>query len=59
MAKPKYRAAEKVIHTSGEKMRVMKLLGQTKQGENVYQTISELNNLYEVLESNLKKVKKG
>lgn len=50
---------EKVIHTTGAKMRVMKLLGQTKDGENVYQTISELDNLYEVQEKNLRKVKNG
>lgn len=59
MAKPKFRAMEKVIHTSGARMRVIKLQGQTNDGENVYQTISELDNLYEVQEKNLRKVKKG
>ena len=56
MAKPKFRASEQVLHTSGVPMRVIRLIGQTPQGENVYQTISKLESIYEVYESNLKKI---
>lgn len=59
MSKPKFSAMEKVIHVSGQPMRIMRVLWQTKDGEYVYQTISELDNLYEVQEKNLRKVKKG
>ena len=57
MAKPKFKAREKVKHSSGVMMKVVRLLGQTKDGVNVYQCMSPSNNLHEVFESSLTKGK--
>lgn len=57
MSKPKFKASERVKHSSGVLMRVIRLLGQTKEGINVYQCISPSDNLHEVFESSLSKVK--